>query len=281
MALHPDLVEALAALKSRAVLSELVLADMLPSMAVFRRDLEKAGIPFLDASGRRADFHALRHTLCTNLGRADVPLPVRMEAMRHSDPKLTTRIYTDVSKPPTAKAFVSLPSFKQGEYTQKYTQLPGADGQNWSCSGTDGVTANADESVADKGDSHSLAQNDMVGQENKNGSKGRTRTYISALLVIAHSCLANGSGQATANLRAPPFSQLSHPSVGFTHLVKLTANYKLNKAAFATPQDPTYHLRTVIWNPSDGGGPTSKASFRPLTQTTNATWNGCGSPVHK
>jgi hypothetical protein len=31
----------------------------------FRKDLEAAEIPYVDEQGRRADFHALRHTLAT------------------------------------------------------------------------------------------------------------------------------------------------------------------------------------------------------------------------
>jgi integrase len=34
---------------------------------MFRKDLEAAGIPYIDAAGRYGDFHALRHTFITNL----------------------------------------------------------------------------------------------------------------------------------------------------------------------------------------------------------------------
>jgi hypothetical protein len=41
-------------------------------MWMMRKDLEAAGLPFVDAQGRRADFHSLRGTLNTHLaGKVD------------------------------------------------------------------------------------------------------------------------------------------------------------------------------------------------------------------
>jgi site-specific recombinase XerD len=71
--------------------------------------LELAGIPFEDAQGRRLDLHALRVTFGTNLSVAGVSPRVAMELMRHSDIKLTMKIYTDASQLLTAAAVASLP----------------------------------------------------------------------------------------------------------------------------------------------------------------------------
>ena len=79
----------------------------------FYRDLDAAGIPRLDKQGRRVDFHALRHTLATNLGRSGVSIRTAMEVMRHSDPRLTTQTYTDAAVLPTAEAVESLPRYDQ------------------------------------------------------------------------------------------------------------------------------------------------------------------------
>ena len=87
----------------------LVWGGGLPRMTAFRADLAAAGIAFIDAQGRRADFHALRHTLATNLGRAGVAPRVAMEVMRHSDMRLTMRTYTDVTQLPTSEAMEKLP----------------------------------------------------------------------------------------------------------------------------------------------------------------------------
>ena len=61
----------------------------------FNEDIAVAGIDKRDALGRVIDVHALRHTYCSNLAAAGVPLITAQKAMRHSDPKLTANIYTD------------------------------------------------------------------------------------------------------------------------------------------------------------------------------------------
>jgi integrase len=65
-------------------------ADML------KRDLKAAGIPYRDASGRVADFHALRHTFITRLARSGVAPAVAKSLARHSAITLTMDYYTHV-----------------------------------------------------------------------------------------------------------------------------------------------------------------------------------------
>jgi hypothetical protein len=98
-------------------------------METFKRDLRRAGIEFIDAKGRRADFHSLRHTLGTNLALAGTAPRVAMEAMRHSDIRLTTKTYTDTGLLPVSDAVAKLPSFSspQGKDSQRDSQsLPRA-----------------------------------------------------------------------------------------------------------------------------------------------------------
>jgi integrase len=76
----------------------------------WKNDLRKAGIAFLDQDGRRADFHALRLTLCTRLARAGVPVRTAMQLMRHSDIRLTTKVYVDPTLLDAAGAIDSLPA---------------------------------------------------------------------------------------------------------------------------------------------------------------------------
>jgi integrase len=71
--------------------------------------MEKAGIERMDASGRKLDFHALRYTFATMLARHNVSQRLAQELMRHSDPRLTANIYTDVTKLPTFEAVNDLP----------------------------------------------------------------------------------------------------------------------------------------------------------------------------
>jgi len=88
-----------------------VLRGLMPLMRTFKADLAAADIPFTDGQGRRADFHALRVTLATNLSRGGVSPRVAMEIMRHSDIKLTMKNYTDVSALPLVEAMDHLPRF--------------------------------------------------------------------------------------------------------------------------------------------------------------------------
>jgi hypothetical protein len=62
-----------------------VFAHGLPKMETFKRDLRRAEIEFVDANGRRADFHSLRRTVGTNLALAGTAPRVAMEAIRQSD----------------------------------------------------------------------------------------------------------------------------------------------------------------------------------------------------
>ena len=86
-----------------------------PQMETLKRDLVRAGIPFLDGEGRRFDFHALREMLCTHLHEAGVPMRVAMAMMRHSDARLTMRVYTDEARIPVSEGVARLPSFNAFE----------------------------------------------------------------------------------------------------------------------------------------------------------------------
>ena len=94
--LHPDLIVVLQEIKGASQPDEPVFKRF-PRIERFKRDMAKANIPYRDALGRYADFHALRKTFGTNLAKAGVPRRTAMSLMRHSDGKLTDKIYTDVN----------------------------------------------------------------------------------------------------------------------------------------------------------------------------------------
>jgi integrase len=76
----------------------------------FRRDLAGAGIVYKDEElGRRVDLHALRKTFGTALVLNGEQPRVVMEAMRHSDLKLTMKLYTDAGQLPVGAALGRLP----------------------------------------------------------------------------------------------------------------------------------------------------------------------------
>jgi len=76
---------------------------------MFRADLEAAGIPYVDESGRRADFHALRHTFITNLARSGVHPKVAQTLARHSTITLTLDRYSHTVLTDLSEAVSILP----------------------------------------------------------------------------------------------------------------------------------------------------------------------------
>ena len=86
--------------KRRAPAFPLVFRTGVPSTKMLAKDLKACGIPVVDALGRRVDFHALRYTFATILARAGVPRRIAMELMRHSDSRLTDKVYVDTTSFP-------------------------------------------------------------------------------------------------------------------------------------------------------------------------------------
>lgn len=111
--LPPDAADALRELRSthQAPSNVLVFVGRIPRMHLFRKDLDAAGIPYTDSKGERADFHALRMTYGTMLTLAGVGQRTVMELMRHSDPRLTVKTYTDANMLPKSDAIVALTNF--------------------------------------------------------------------------------------------------------------------------------------------------------------------------
>ena len=63
---------------------------------ILQVDLLAANVDYVDVNGLFADFHALRHTFITNLGRHGVPLVAAQKLARHSTPVLTAARYTHI-----------------------------------------------------------------------------------------------------------------------------------------------------------------------------------------
>ena len=97
------------------------LAHLTPSATVFkmprkehvmryllRPDLELTGITYVDDVGRYADFHAMRHSFITNLGRSGAHAKTAQDLARHSTPMLTAR-YTHGFKGDEVAAVNALP----------------------------------------------------------------------------------------------------------------------------------------------------------------------------
>ena len=100
-----------------------VFKEGVPRCATLRKDLKAAGIPYIDESGRYADFHALRYTFNTWLQTNGVPPRIAQELMRHSDRRLTDQVYLDTSLLPLQECMRSIDG--SGEWTQIWTQISG------------------------------------------------------------------------------------------------------------------------------------------------------------
>ena len=92
-------------------LNKRVFEGLMPRIKRFKADLKRANVDYINAKGQRADFHALRYTLATNLALARTPPRVGMEIMRHSDMRLTSKTYTDAGLLPVWDNVANLPSF--------------------------------------------------------------------------------------------------------------------------------------------------------------------------
>ncbi len=85
---------------------------------MIKADLEAAELKYKDASGRYADFHALRHTYITNIGRLPVSMKTHQELARHSEPTLTMR-YTHAQLADKVRALEGLASASPTTKTAK------------------------------------------------------------------------------------------------------------------------------------------------------------------
>ena len=76
---------------------------------ILQCDLLVAKVDYVDANGLFADFHALRHTYITNLGRHGVPLVAAQKLARHSTPVLTAARYTHIDLADQSREVQKLP----------------------------------------------------------------------------------------------------------------------------------------------------------------------------
>jgi integrase len=95
--------------------------------AVLREDLALADIPYRDAAGRVVDFHSLRVTFATNLARSRVPLQLAQRLMRHSDPRLTSSIYTVLNSDDEREAVAALPDLDVAPLAPDAARATGTD----------------------------------------------------------------------------------------------------------------------------------------------------------
>ncbi len=161
--LVPELVEKLAAYRpARVGSADLVFPNGIPRASRLKVDAERNGIAYRDESGRYADFHALRYTWATFLQRNGVAQRFAMKLMRHSDIKLTAKVYTDETQLPIYDAIKGLPRLL--DYTQIRAQILGGGGQSGSQLGATSEGKSGTQVLANDGVSLGLAQPVAKGQ---------------------------------------------------------------------------------------------------------------------
>jgi integrase len=155
--LVPEIVEALKAHRRKdSSAADLVFPDGIPENRQLIRDIKRNGIAYQDQQGRYADFHALRYTWATFLQRNGIAQRFAMKLMRHSDIKLTSKVYTDETQLPIYDSIKTLP--RLGGCTQIRAQISGPEGQNGAQSGAKVEGSQANETIENKGDWLGLAQ---------------------------------------------------------------------------------------------------------------------------
>jgi site-specific recombinase XerD len=75
-----------------------------------KRRLASDFLSYQNFDGKFADFHSLRHTFITNLGRAKVSPKTAQTLARHSDISLTMNIYSHIDQEEQVEAINALPS---------------------------------------------------------------------------------------------------------------------------------------------------------------------------
>jgi integrase len=112
--LHPDLAEQLRNwLKIKGKVSQKEKLFNLPAglSKILNRDLVFAGIEKRDVLNRVIDVHALRHTHATLLARKGVSPTIAQSAMRHSDIRMTMKVYTHLETSDIAEGINRIPDF--------------------------------------------------------------------------------------------------------------------------------------------------------------------------
>ena len=172
--LVPEVAAALGELRSNGTHCDDLAFKGIPRIERFYRDFKKAGIPRQAELGKGV-FHSLRHTFGNNLARGKVGRRVAMALMRHSDGRLTDKVYVDENLLGTWTAFDSLPSYEK-QASQIASQKLVAAGQNVSLPVTMSTGPEVAKTLVNIGESHIVALPVTMGHIVGNGGSGGART---------------------------------------------------------------------------------------------------------
>ena len=175
--IHPELQEELRKLRDTSSSPCSRVVTMFSKLRPFKKDLAAAGIPFEDERGLRFDLHAMRMTFNTRMANGNVPTRAAMQAMRHSEERLTTKVYTDASRLHVAAHVASLAPLlgpvmvsarASGKSDPEGNLMPQAD--------TIALEWKPTEAPENQGFSYTVTHGASHGHEVKNGSGAWDRT---------------------------------------------------------------------------------------------------------
>src|SRR5208337_3524315 len=150
-------------------------------------DAGRNGIAYRDEQGRYADFHALRYTWATFLQRNGIAQRFAMKLMRHSDIKLTAKVYTDKMQLPIYESITNLPRLG---CTQIRAQISGLDGQNVAQADANCEGAKVQETVDNGGLCPVLAQTVVKNElERVKGIEPSSQAWEARILPLNHTRL--------------------------------------------------------------------------------------------
>jgi integrase len=84
-------------------------------VVMLRHDLERAGVAYVDDSGRYADFHSLRGTFASNLIAAGVDVRTAQDLLGHASPMMTLGVYAKAFRGSHQSAIAKLPTYDRPE----------------------------------------------------------------------------------------------------------------------------------------------------------------------
>jgi integrase/recombinase XerD len=192
--IRPDLADALRSWLASKVPRESIFGELSKyTSRMIQRDLKAAGVPYQDASGRFADFHALRHTYISALAMSAAPVKVIQSLARHSTPTLTLGTYAHVGVLDQTAALGALPGLTPAARTE--VQIPAAASSDpMTC-----VDMSDPESAAHGQRAADGVRQDEAGSGGSSGSKG---VAGEAKLVLHNPSETRGLDSPSRNLSA-------------------------------------------------------------------------------
>ena len=91
--------------------------------AMLRQDLRAAGIAYEDEAGRYADFHSLRHTFISIVGKSGATAKEVQRLARHSTVALTLDVYTHLGLNDERRAVENLPELHRTDQDRRAAAL--------------------------------------------------------------------------------------------------------------------------------------------------------------